>query len=40
MGEKKLLATVKKRFYWPNLAKDVKRFCCECPVCQANKHST
>ena len=40
MGEKKLLATVRRRFYWPGLAKDVKRFCCECPVCQANKHST
>ena len=39
MGEKKLLATVKRRFYWPGLAKDIKHFCHECPVCQANKHS-
>ena len=40
MGEKKLLATVRWRFYWPGLAKDVKHFCHECLVCQANKHST
>ena len=33
MGEKKLLASVRRRFYWPGLAKDVKRFCRECPVC-------
>lgn len=33
MGERKLLAVVRGRFYWPGLAKDVKRFCRECPVC-------
>ena len=33
MGEKNLLASVRRRFYWPGLAKDIKRFCHECPVC-------
>ena len=40
MMEMKLLVTVKRRFYWPGLAKDIKRFCHEWPVCQANNHST
>ena len=40
IGEKKLLATAKKRFYWPGLAKDIEHFCHECPVCQANNHSS
>ena len=33
------LATIRSRFFWPGMSKDVKRWCRECPSCQRNKIS-
>lgn len=40
LGKAKLLESVKKRFYWKDMAKDVAVFCKECVVCQEYKQST
>ena len=37
MGEKKMLAEIRSKFYWKGLAGDVKRFVQNCPVCKSNK---
>jgi hypothetical protein len=40
VGRKKLLALVKKRFYWQNMYRSVNDFCRACVVCQKCKSST
>ena len=37
-GIEKSTQTIKRRFYWYRLSRDVKRHIQECPVCDVNKH--
>jgi len=39
LGEKKTLARVKQRFYWPAMDLDIIRYVSTCSSCQANKPS-
>ena len=37
LGRDKTLASIKQRFYWVNLTKDVKRWCQLCDICSRRK---
>ena len=37
LGRRKLDELVKKRFFWPSISRDVRKFCSECDVCQRSK---
>ncbi len=37
MGIRRTLLRVKQRFYWPNMALDVNRWCAKCPKCCSRK---
>lgn len=37
LGRDKTIASIKKRFYWPNLTSDVKRWCQNCNNCARRK---
>ena len=34
LGKKRTAGKLAHHFYWPNLGKDVQRWCRECPTCQ------
>ena len=40
LGEAKVLAKLKERFYWPGHARDVKNWCQTCSACAQRKHPT
>jgi transposase InsO family protein len=39
LGEEKTLASVKQRYFWPKMTRDVKRYIKTCDSCQRNKPS-
>jgi transposase InsO family protein len=36
-GPRKTISAIKERFWWPTIAKDVKKYVESCPVCQRDK---
>ena len=40
LSVRKLLAKVRRRFYWQNMFASVDRFCRHCVICQAGRVST
>jgi transposase InsO family protein len=39
LGEEKTLASVKRRYFWPKMTRDIKRYVKTCDSCQRNKPS-
>ena len=39
-GRQKMWVTLKLRYYWPNMRRDVENFVKDCKICQTFKHST
>ncbi|KAK3107513.1 hypothetical protein FSP39_016272 [Pinctada imbricata] len=37
LGRDKTISTIRQRFYWPGLSKDVKLWCKHCNICAKNK---
>ena len=37
MGRDKTLMSVRRRFYWPGMSADIRRWCKQCDVCARNK---
>ena len=37
LGRDRTTSAVRNRFYWPNMGKDLKRWCCECYSCAKAK---
>ena len=40
LGEVKTLGKLRECFYWPGHAKDVKKWCSACEMCEQRKHLT
>ena len=40
LGEAKTLGKLRECFYWPGHAKDVKKWCSSCELCEQRKHPT
>lgn len=38
LGKKKTVSRIIRRFYWPNVFKDVADFCRSCEICQKATH--
>ena len=39
LGEEKTLASVKRRYFWPKMTRDIRRYVKTCDSCQRNKPS-
>lgn len=39
LGVNKMFNTLKLRYYWPNMRRDIENTCRHCPVCQRSKHA-
>ena len=37
MGREKTLMSIKRRFYWPGMSADIRRWCTQCNTCARNK---